>query len=343
MEEVKPKEEMVSVSSKKSGGGGIWTSIKLAIIVLTTTVAVLLALRNTITYHLQHFWGASGDFWQHQWNKVLDLHGNDPFNLFVYGPTMTSYIIYWGAGAVYIFMDLTNFPRFIRPYKVQPGTNEPVSPRLVLKCFLLVTFNQLVIGMAVAFLGYYVSNARGYDRSTQLPTFHWVLYEIALCILIEEVGFYYAHRLFHHRIMYKRFHKIHHEWQSPIAITAVYAHPLEHILANMVPVATGPIILGSHPATMLLWFSLATLSTITVHSGYHLPFFISSEFHDYHHLKFTECFGVLGILDHLHGTDQKFRSSECYTRHTTTLTFIPPRQLYPDLSPKGKDIKGKEC
>ena len=29
--------------------------------------------------------------------------------------------------------------------------------------------------------------------------------------------------------------------------------------------------------------------------------------HDFHHLKFNQCYGVLGVLDYLHGTDQQFR------------------------------------
>ena len=44
-----------------------------------------------------------------------------------------------------------------------------------------------------------------------------------------------------------------------------------------------------------------------MHSGYHLPLLFSPEFHDYHHLKFNQCFGVIGLLDFLHGTDIKFR------------------------------------
>ena len=38
------------------------------------------------------------------------------------------------------------------------------------------------------------------------------------------------------------------------------------------------------------------LVTINDHSGYHFPLAKSPEFHDYHHLKFHECFGVLGVL-----------------------------------------------
>nr|UYO77164.1 fatty acid hydroxylase domain-containing protein 2 like A [Penaeus japonicus] len=314
----------------------VWASLRKTLVVVASTSVVLLALRNSLTYHLQHFWGASGDFWQHQWDKIVLACNNDPYVLLVYGPTLSSYALYWSVGAVYILMDVTGKPSFLRRYKVQPGTNEPVEMGPLIKCSLWVTFNQLVAGTAFSGLSYYVMCFRGFDQSPLLPTFHWVLFELMVCILVEEVGFYYTHRLFHHRLLYKHFHKWHHEWQSPVSVTALYTHPLEHIISNMAPVILGLIILGSHPATVWLWCGLANLSTINAHCGYHLPFFPSPEAHDYHHLKFNQCYGVLGILDRLHGTDEKFRQSKQYARNITMFSLVPPREAFPDDVPKGK-------
>lgn len=59
-----------------------------------------------------------------------------------------------------------------------------------------------------------------------------------------------------------------------------------------------------------LWTTLAITNSMNSHSGYHFPFFPSPEAHDFHHLKFNQCYGVLGILDYLHGTDIQFRESK---------------------------------
>ena len=75
---------------------------------------------------------------------------------------------------------------------------------------------------------------------------------------------------------------------------------------------------------------MAILRTLNDHSGYHLPFFPSPEAHDFHHLKFTECYGFLGILDYLHGTDRMFRSSPVYKRHIVSLVTDPLRVQFPD-------------
>lgn len=46
--------------------------------------------------------------------------------------------------------------------------------------------------------------------------------------------------------------------------------------------------------------------------------------------RFNQCFGVLGILDYLHGTDDLFRSNKAFDRHTILTGLTPAKELYPD-------------
>ncbi|KAF6081122.1 fatty acid hydroxylase domain containing 2 [Phyllostomus discolor] len=167
----------------------------------------------------------------------------------------------------------------------------------------------------------------------ELPTFHWFLLELAVFTLIEEVMFYYSHRLLHHPKLYKKIHKKHHEWTAPIGVISLYAHPIEHVVSNMLPAVVGPLVMGSHLSSIVVWSSLALVITTISHCGYHLPFLPSPEFHDYHHLKFNQCYGVLGVLDHLHGTDTLFKQTKAYERHTLLLSLTPLSESIPD-SPK---------
>ena len=122
----------------------------------------------------------------------------------------------------------------------------------------------------------------------------------------------------------------------------------------------GPFICGSHIATSKyifqdsvfhdylklisflwfsgwLWYMLALFNTLNAHSGYHFPLFPSPESHDFHHLKFNQCYGVLGILDYLHGTDTLFRSNKAYQRHVMLLSSTPVRETFPDENVKKLD------
>jgi hypothetical protein len=57
------------------------------------------------------------------------------------GLTALTMLVYWGLGSVYILLDLTNWPLFMRKYKVQPGTNEPVDGMKLIKVGLKCTIN----------------------------------------------------------------------------------------------------------------------------------------------------------------------------------------------------------
>ncbi|XP_067012741.1 fatty acid hydroxylase domain-containing protein 2 isoform X2 [Anabrus simplex] len=334
-------ESSLTLDVKKDHSGAtqqtaLISSLRSVLFVISSTIIGFAAFRNTLTWHLQRFWGASGDFWQALWDRVLDTFGENPLAFWVFGTTVLTAMVYWIFGGIYTFLDVTNKPAALRRYKIQPGTNEPVDTKRLMKVIGWVLFNQIVVGFPSAYFSFMVMEWRGFPPLRELPTFHWVLAEMAIHILMEEIGFYYSHRLLHSRYLYRYIHKRHHEWTAPIAVTAIYCHPIEHIFSNLLPPFLGVFLMGSHVATAWLWFSLAILSTLNAHSGYHLPFFPSPEAHDFHHLKFNNCFGVLGVLDRLHGTDAQFRNTRAYARHIMMLSLIPPREAIPEQTCKTK-------
>lgn len=314
-------------------------AIKKTAFVVGTALIIFAAARNTITWHVEKLWGASGDFWQTRWQQVHALFGGNSFLLTVYGTNVVNNLVFWGFSAFFLICDITGKPQWMLQYKIQDA-NQPVDRKKLLRAVKFVLFNHTIVTLAFSYVLYPVYVWRGCSTGLELPSFQWVLFEIAVFTMIEEIGFYYSHRLFHHPAIYKYVHKQHHEWTAPIGIVAIYAHPLEHIVSNLGPISAGPLIMGSHLATTWLWFSIALTSTIISHSGYHLPFLPSPEAHDFHHLKFTNNFGVLGVLDRLHGTDLMFRQSKAYDRHIMLLGATPLRETFPD-DPKNNCRKGK--
>lgn len=69
---------------------------------------------------------------------------------------------------------------------------DPVRLRQAVK---KVLFNQVCLSVPVVVLTYMVMKWRGDPCGPELPTFHLVLLELAVCGLLEEILFYYTHRL----------------------------------------------------------------------------------------------------------------------------------------------------
>jgi len=112
-------------------------------------------------------------------------------------------------------------------------------------------------------------------------------------MLCEDFFFYWAHRTLHSPWLYPIVHKQHHEYNTPVSIAAEYVHPIESIIANMIPFSVGMHLLGSkvHYVTWMMWLIVRTFETTDGHCGYEfswspfrlLPLSGSAKYHDFHH------------------------------------------------------------
>ena len=88
--------------------------------------------------------------------------------------------------------------------------------------------------------------------------------------------------------------------------TAIHTELTLWLPSSFLPIARGMICdsVVHTSNTFLSESSIVVLISIT-----NMSMSVISQAHDFHHLKFNQCYGVLGILDYLHGTDQQFRFS----------------------------------
>jgi sterol desaturase/sphingolipid hydroxylase (fatty acid hydroxylase superfamily) len=125
------------------------------------------------------------------------------------------------------------------------------------------------------------------------PTTAAMLRDLAVCIVAEDVVFYAVHRALHTPLLYKHIHKIHHEYNLPIALASEHAHPLEFMFGNGLPVIVGPQLTMCHSFTFSVWILIRIATSIDNHCGYAfplspvrlLPFGSTAEGHDHHHAK----------------------------------------------------------
>lgn len=117
--------------------------------------------------------------------------------------------------------------------------------------------------------------------------------------MIADFGTYAMHRLFHYnQFLYKHFHKLHHNFVYPIGMAALYAHPVDYLVVNLIPMTSSIFLLlpDDHSIKVITTF-FVVVTVIQAHGGY--TFMDKS--HLLHHIHYKVNYG-LGLSDYIFKT-----------------------------------------
>jgi sterol desaturase/sphingolipid hydroxylase (fatty acid hydroxylase superfamily) len=227
------------------------------------------------------------------------------------GSLIVHEVAYFLAFAPFFIADF--FPS-LRKYKIQP--NKVNDKTQMWKCFKRLMFLHFVIELPMMIMSHPILTFLGMTMELPLPSLSSILTMCAASFFIEDLYFYWVHRLLHYGWFYKNIHKVHHDHQAPFGIAAEYAHPIETVVLGF-GTLIGPYIFARHLISLWIWVVVRVFQTVEVHSGYDfpislnrwVPFWGGAKFHDYHHETFVGNYSsTFTIWDWMFGTDKSYRS-----------------------------------
>ncbi|KAG0015018.1 c-5 sterol desaturase [Podila clonocystis] len=133
----------------------------------------------------------------------------------------------------------------------------------------------------------------------------YVAVSIVLFVLFTDFGIYWAHRVLHHPLLYKRFHKPHHKWVVPTPFASHAFHFVDGYIQSL-PYQVVLFVVPLHKYVYFALFSFVNLWTVLIHDNEFFVFsdiFNSAAHHSAHHLYFSYNFGqYFTFWDKLGGT-----------------------------------------
>jgi len=208
-----------------------------------------------------------------------------------FGSGIFSSILFW---CVVLFFEYCERTGFLDSFHIQKDNY--CSQEMLRKARNLVRFNQISIQLPSLFLYYFLYQWLGMQFYESPPNWYIILLQLVAFMFIEDTLFYWSHRTLHHKALFERFHKIHHDFHVSSAVASQYVHPVEYIASGIIPTLSAPLIImllgwPVHILTFALWLWLRVLAAINEHCGYELPFLLphklmfinSATEHDRHH------------------------------------------------------------
>lgn len=203
------------------------------------------------------------------------------------------------SGLAYLFFWIWKKEKFI-PHRIQKKFPELDKIKGEIKYSLLTFLIFALVGV-----GIFIARRLGYTKIYSdiseygVPYF---IFSIIASILIHDAYFYFTHRLMHHKLLFKKFHSVHHYSLNPSPFAAFSFHPYEAIIeAGIVPLLV--VIMPIHPLAIISFILFMTSLNVLGHLGIELypSYFVSSKWtnwnntsthHNIHHQKFNCNYGL---------------------------------------------------
>ncbi|KAG0705585.1 fatty acid hydroxylase superfamily-domain-containing protein [Suillus ampliporus] len=129
---------------------------------------------------------------------------------------------------------------------------------------------------------------------------HWLYWwgipvaQVLFAMFIIDTWQYFFHRLMHtNKYLYKKIHSVHHKLYVPYAFGALYNHPVEGFLLDILGTGLAERVACLSIRQSIFLFVFSTFKTVDDHCGYKFPFdpfqMMSGNNADYHDIHHQAC------------------------------------------------------
>eukprot|EP01064_Diplonema_japonicum_P027543 TRINITY_DN3_c0_g1_i1.p1 TRINITY_DN3_c0_g1~~TRINITY_DN3_c0_g1_i1.p1 ORF type:complete len:319 (+),score=80.42 TRINITY_DN3_c0_g1_i1:63-1019(+) len=254
------------------------TSMLKDLFLSSTRVPLVLTV---LTYFLQPYW-----LMLVQCFRELGLNDS---GIFTVSTMATHTITYCICNGFYYFLDTH---KYLQQYKMHRTPAMEHSGDQFKHTLREAFVSQILLAPFIVYFAFDILlNSSFMQPDEELTDFTTLFFCYVAAKVVNSVGFYWAHRTVHHPALYW-IHKQHHSYVGTIGVSAEYAHPIEQLVANQLPIALSVLPL-LHPLPTIIWLWERLEQSYQVHSGYAfvgtLPHKLGlthasgAAFHDFHH------------------------------------------------------------
>lgn len=229
----------------------------------------------------------------------LNLPHNNPYIMHLVIPYLINISALILSNVLYSILYF-NPHKYLEAYRLPPGPwpweKDPIGFKtLLLSSLKMAFFNNFIFVPCLLYVNLFINHSPHNTNPDDFPSSFELLKHFIYFMILDDIAFYWCHRLFHTPFLYKNFHKKHHEYKDSIGLAATYSHPFDFFFTGAVPAMIGGAVLGHncHIFTFYLWSIWRTSEGTDGHSGYEfpwspfrvLPFSAGASFHEFHHTK----------------------------------------------------------
>lgn len=229
------------------------------------------------------------------------------------GVLLFQFLVFFSITSVAYYVIWVKFKSFFARFKIQKSMPRPEAIWIEISQTIIALFCTSLLSFRVGFMENYKFSYI-YDDIFEKGILYYI-FTLVFIFILADAFYYWAHRLMHHKSIYKYTHKIHHNSVRVTPFTTISVNVSELIITSTFILIVMSF-LPMHRSILLIFAAVSLLKNIMIHLGHEilpkklnntwLSWLVTATHHEIHHMKFQQNFGIyFRFWDVWMGTEDK--------------------------------------